>query len=390
MTLHDKKVFFAACFGMLLFGITMISLGTILPGVISKYGIDELSAGTLTSILPFGILLSSMLFGPVVDRYGYKYLLIGCSLIVILSLEGIAFSNEFHWLQIAIFMIGFGGGAINGATNALVNDISTEGKGANLSLLGVFYGIGALGIPALVGVFSKHYSESTMLSMTGFVIILPVIYFLLIEFPAPKQPQRIPVKDIILMFRNPLLIMLGMFLFFEGAVEALTSNWTTTYLQPITDTPEIAFYALSAFIASLTATRLLLGVVLRKYSPSSIQYISLILLILGSMIMIITSSTTTAFIGLTLLGMGCAAGFPVILGYTGELYKSLSGTAFSFVMVLALIGNMLINYLMGLVARYLGISNLPVLILACVVIMFFVLWIIVRKIHSNIHVQLKK
>ena len=56
-----------------------------------------------------------------------------------------------------MFFIGFGGGIINGGTNALVADISAENKGANLSLLGVFFGIGALGMPLLLGVLSKHF-----------------------------------------------------------------------------------------------------------------------------------------------------------------------------------------------------------------------------------------
>ena len=38
-----------------------------------------------------------------------------------------------------MFLFGLGGGAINGATSALVSDISEKEKGANLSLLGVFF-----------------------------------------------------------------------------------------------------------------------------------------------------------------------------------------------------------------------------------------------------------
>ena len=50
--------------------------------------------------------------------------------------------------------------------------------------------------------------------------------------------------------------------------------------------------------------------------------------------------------------------FPVMLGITGERFKDLSGTAFSFVISVALIGNMLVNYMMGLISGKYGISNL--------------------------------
>ena len=131
---NKKLVFSAACLGMLLFGIVLISLGSILPSVTAKFGLDEISVGTLASILPFGILAGSLVFGPIVDRYGYKILLIICSLLVLAGLEGIAYAETLFVLQISMLLIGFGGGVINGGTNALVADISTEGKGSKLKL----------------------------------------------------------------------------------------------------------------------------------------------------------------------------------------------------------------------------------------------------------------
>ena len=139
MPYHFGKVFVAACMGMLLFGIAMISLGSILPSIIENFDLNTLEAGSLASILPTGILLGSLVFGPIVDRYSYKNLLIICTLFIIVGLEGIAFSSGLLFLQLSFFLIGFGGGALNGGTNALVADISEarpEKRSANLSLLG--------------------------------------------------------------------------------------------------------------------------------------------------------------------------------------------------------------------------------------------------------------
>ena len=141
-----RHIFVAACTGMFLFGVTMVSLGSILPELIGKYNLSKIAAGTLTSLLPGGILAGSVLFGPITDRYGYKYLMIVCTLFIIAALEGLAFTQSYILLRLYIILIGFAGGMLNGATNALVNDISSEGKSANISLLGVFYGIGALGM----------------------------------------------------------------------------------------------------------------------------------------------------------------------------------------------------------------------------------------------------
>ena len=85
-------VFAAACLGMFLFGIVLISLGSILPLVTLRFGLDLRAAGSLSALLPLGILLGSMLFGPVVDLYGYKDLMLACALLIALSLERIAFA----------------------------------------------------------------------------------------------------------------------------------------------------------------------------------------------------------------------------------------------------------------------------------------------------------
>src|SRR5499425_1636811 len=155
---NKRVVFWAACLGMLLFGIGLITLGSMATDLKSKFQLDEVAAGTLFSILTFGILTGSLTFGSICDRYGYKFLLIISCLGMCAGFEGIAFVSSFAFLKICVFIFGVCAGVINGATNAVVSDISTS-KGANLSLLGVFFGIGALGTPFLVAFLKHQYSS---------------------------------------------------------------------------------------------------------------------------------------------------------------------------------------------------------------------------------------
>src|SRR5712675_514310 len=109
---NKKLVFGAACFGMLLFGIGLITLGSMATDLKIKFHLDEISAGTLFSILPVGILAGSLLFGPVCDRYGYKLLLIISCIGMAAGFEGIANVSSTSLLKLYIFIFGLSAGII--------------------------------------------------------------------------------------------------------------------------------------------------------------------------------------------------------------------------------------------------------------------------------------
>ena len=77
---NRNLVFAAACLGMLLFGIVFLSLGSVNNMLAERFHLDDNGIGTLTALLPFGILAGSLIFGPIVDRFGYKWMLIVCAL----------------------------------------------------------------------------------------------------------------------------------------------------------------------------------------------------------------------------------------------------------------------------------------------------------------------
>lgn len=382
---NHKQVFSAACIGLLLFGIMLITLGSILPPLTDKFNLDEIKAGRLTSILPIGILIGSLFFGPIVDRYGYKILLILTTLLIIAAFEGLAFANSFFLLQASIFVIGLGGGIINGATNALVSDISTGNKGASLSLLGAFFGFGALGMPLLLGILSNRFQYPIILSAVGFFLLFVILYFIVIKFPVPKQTQGFPVKEGVKLIKEPIILLIGFFLFFQSGTEALVNNWTTSFLQKeLKVSEQNSLYALTFYVAGLTIARLVSGVVLKKISSFSLMLFSLLLSLLGSLLLLYAQTYSVSLAALIIMGIGLAAGFPVMLGYIGQLFPDLSGTAFSIVLVIGLTGNTAINYLFGLISHNYGIWQLPWLLAVSVIFRVILLFLIRQKISSGV------
>ena len=352
-------IFFCACLGMLLFGVTLITLGSVATALQKKFELDAIASGTLFSILPVGILVGSLLFGPFSDRYGYKVILILSCLLIAAGFQGIAHAPSLGLLKACIFLFGFGGGAINGATNAVVSDISAKNKGANLSLLGVFFAIGALGMPFILGTLETKFAFETIVSTIGYVPLAVALLCLLTTFPSAKQVEGIPFSQGAALLREGVLITIGFFLFCLSSFEAIINNWTTTYLiQGLSIGSSEALYALSLYVVGMAVMRLLLGSVFRNVSTRLILGTSFLFLLAGCVLLQTAGNYTVAVAGLICIGVGLAAGFPVMLGFVGNLYANVSGTAFSIVLTIALIGNMLINFAMGIVAEHHGVQHL--------------------------------
>jgi MFS family permease len=380
---NKRLVFWSACIGILFFGMAITTLGSVVPQLKAKFDLDNIAAGTLFSILPFGILIGSLVFGPFCDRYGYRVLLALTCFSMFIGFEGIAYAPSHFALNICIFLFGLGGGAINGATSALVSDISDKEKGANLSLLGVFFAIGALGMPFILGFLQNKFNYESTVSIIGAATFLMGIIYLLVKFPPPKHAGGLPVRKSLLLLKDGLLLLIAFFLFFQSALEGIFNNWTTTYLTDYLHVlPAKALYALSLSVVGMTVMRLLLGSIFRNMSAQKIWTITFSLLLIGLLFLSFGKSYCPAVCGLILIGGGLAAGFPIMLGFVGDRFKELSGTAFSIAFVIALIGNMIINYCMGFIVQRYGVRHLTTVGFVEFFIMMILCIAILKKLNT--------
>ncbi|HEY5463469.1 MAG TPA: MFS transporter [Hanamia sp.] len=379
---NKKLVFWAACIGILFFGMAITTLGSVVPQLRIKFHLDDISSGTLFSILPFGILMGSLFFGPFCDRYGYRFLLALTSFSMFIGFEGIAYAPSHFILKVCVFLFGLGGGAINGATSALVSDISEKEKGANLSLLGVFFALGALAMPFILGILEHKFKYEIIVSIIGIATFIMGIFFLLVKFPPPKHAGGLPVAKSLSLMKDDVLLLIAFFLFFQSAFEGIINNWTTTYLTGYLHIlADKALYALSLSVVGMTVMRLLLGSIFRNTPVKKIWFISFSLLLLGLIFLAFGKTFYPAVGGLILIGAGLAAGFPIMLGFVGDKFKELSGTAFSIAFVIALLGNMIINYSMGFIVQNFGIRQLTTVGFIEFFIMAFLCIAVLKKLN---------
>lgn len=361
--MYNKALTFtAACTGMAFVGISFIVIGSVLPALTAKYGLNESDVSYTVTFLPIGVLIGSLIFGPVADRFGYRILLTGSTLIAAIGFMGISLINDAEALPYSIFLIGLGSGMLNGSTNSLVSGIyDNQKRSAKLGILGACYGIGALSMPTLLGILSRHYSYESILLSTGIFMALSVIYFMAIRFPSPLKSKGISFKQLFLLFKQPVTVILSLFLFFQSGIEGLLNNWTAIFLNK-TNGIEVgrSIFILTSFVMGMTVARLLLGSLLKHWKPLQTLTAGLFMTAIGIIGLYYTSGMViTAAISLFICGFGLSAGFPVMIGIIGSLHKEMMGTAIGFALFIALTGNSILNYLMKYVILLSGMKSFP-------------------------------
>lgn len=365
---------------MVSFGIVLTTLGASLPNVIASFDIDKREAGALLSLLSFAVLAGSLVFGPIVDRRGYKALFLLAFAAIIVGLQAIAFAPSLAWLRAGAVLIGFSGALVNGAANALVVDVSPGQRTTALAFMSSFFGIGAAGVPLVLALLADDASHSAILAAVGLFVMIPVALTARTTFPPEKQPRGFPLVQASALLRDRTLLLMGLLLFLESGMENTLGGWTTTFfVEELNVTVDRAPIYLAVFWLGLMLARLAMGAGMRPTSGRRILLAGVGTALVSALWLVSTRSVAAAATAVFLLGCGFAPVFPVIFGVVGDRYAQLSGTALSVVIGIALVGGMLMPYATGVLASAYGLRLSFVIVPASLVGLALLLAILWRR-----------
>jgi MFS family permease len=224
-------------------------------------------------------------------------------------------------------------------------------------------------MPITLALLSRHFALSSIVAGIGALVLVPVAYCLTITFPPPKQRSERALDARALRFlRDPFFLFAALAMAMQSGMEGMSNDWTTRYYKIVTLAdqnrgewqPQLALVALTSGMA---LSRLALSALLKRVSSRLVLLGSVAVAALGATVLMQATDYAVSLAGTFLIGVGLAAGFPVVLGYLADRHPQQSGTAFSMIFVVALVGNMSINKSFGYIAQRHGVQQYPTMLL---------------------------
>jgi FHS family glucose/mannose:H+ symporter-like MFS transporter len=363
----------AAFGGMFFFGVVVALLGAVLPLVTAPLALGLDAAGNLFVALNAGILVGSPFFGVVVDRFGYRGALSSGPLLIAAALALVTRADTALDLTAAVALLGLGGSALNGATNALVADLHPEPrvKAAALNRLGVFFGLGAVSLPFLIGTLLDRLGLHTLLFSAAALALLTGALSALPRYPAAKQPEGLSLADARDVLRHPLVAILGALLFFQAGTEMLLSGYLTTFLTTRTEASvRMASLALTLYWVAFIGARVVLGRVLLRVSALALMPLMAAAAAVALVLALVAPGLPLAAALLVAAGFALAGVTPTTLGVAAAALPARTGTVFGALFSLAVLGAMAIPWIAGQVGALVGVGIVLVLGAVCLGVVF--------------------
>ena len=169
--------------------ISGFSQGMLLPLIAVLFEREGMSAslnGLNATGLYIGILLVSPFMEKPLRQFGYKPVIVGGGLLVIIALFSFPLWQSFWFWFILRLLIGIGDHALHFGTQTWITSFSSpERRGRNISLYGLFFGLGFAVGPLMTGLI--HYSESLPFILSGALCLICWVFLFFLKNDFPEQ-----------------------------------------------------------------------------------------------------------------------------------------------------------------------------------------------------------
>lgn len=352
-------------------------LGSAWPAMYGELGVSISSISWISVITTGGTVLSSLLSGTMIKRFGTAKVTLVSILLTAIALLGFAFSGSFLGLCILAIPLGLGAGSVDAALN---NFVALYFKASHMSWLHSFWGLGATMGPLILSFFIARGSWENGYLAIG-ILQLILVAFITSSLPKWKQVENKDAYDaseaeVVFQSKKSVLKKSGVKLsvlafFLYSAIETTTGLWSSTYLVEYKSlAPEVAARWTSLFFLGITIGRLVSGFLTYTMSNKSLICVGQLICAFGGVLLLLPFSDLFSMAGLLFIGLGCAPIYPSMIHDTPNRFgRGASQSVMGLQVAFAYVGSSIMPLIFSGLVSFSTIGLFPVYILLSVVIM---------------------
>jgi MFS transporter, FHS family, glucose/mannose:H+ symporter len=298
------------CIGFVVCGIVTVLPGPLLPVLAARWGLRDVQSGAFFAA-EFAASTIAAIMAPRRMRWslprGYALLTVGVLLLVV---AGRAFSPSVgHDLALGSFtIIGLGIGLSVTATNLLVGSSAKELRAQRLSVVNLWWGIGAVACPWMVAIAERTANLDILLA---FVAAVAVAMFVLL-LPLREVPGEMAATRISLAGDGMTLLYFAALLFLYVGVENAVGGWVATYTNRFSGLNlENSSMMVSIFWLALLIGRGLGSLALQRVPERAVLVPSLAISLTAVTMLVLPHTPDTVIAAVAVAGLGFGPVFPI-------------------------------------------------------------------------------
>jgi fucose permease len=343
-------------------------LGSAWPSMYGSLGVPLHYGGYVSMIIAGGTVVSSILSGKLIGRFGTGRLTVFSVFLTAAALTGFSFSHDFIALCICAVPLGLGAGSVDTALN---NYVALHFKAKHMSWLHCFWGIGASAGPMVMAAFLMYRNSwnwgyrAIGIFQCCLVIVLFVSQPLWEKNKSKGAPgeQRRSVKYRELFHIAGVKQVLAAF-FCYNTIEVISGFWGSSYLVTVRNiAPATAAQWVALYYTGITLGRFISGFLTVKLNDRRMIRLGQGLTACGIIALLLPFGAASLLPGFFIIGLGCAPIFPSLIHQTPENFGGeYSRFIIGLQMTSAYAGVTLMPPLFGRIAALTGFAIFPAFI----------------------------
>lgn len=362
------------CLTLLAIGWTGLLVPSLIRSIEQTFDQNDAGIGLFYLVYSAIYALGSFGGGPATERVGRRTILVGAATLHGLGIAALGLAGTWEAFLLAGLPAALGAGALDGGSNGLFLDLFRTGRGRAMNLLHLFFSLGALSAPLVVGsLVAAGVPWQRVVVASGLLLLPLAVGYLLAPMPGGRRDAlAVRAGSAARTGMGPRLLsgpilLLGIAIACYVASEIGVSNWLVRFLEPAPLTT--ATLALSLYWGGIAVGRLLSSAIADRF-----DHVRFTAACAAGMAATIAAAVAVPSLPLSIAlfavaGVASGPVFPMIVALGGERFPERSAAVGGLLTGLAVVGGLIYPPFMGVLSVTVGLpiamGGNAVLALAC-------------------------